>query len=163
MMACQGIIISSSLPKAHPARSKRRPAAGALDSTGWACGGGAPAAARLPATPAASTSMARGRMAVYAGFEAATEPHCRRWAAPARCPSARGGVGPAQLDFTVCDLKPISKGHSFRYGGAPYKCLYGGGPYKSPKIAENRRKSPKIAEIPSLRPTSEGHSYYHRP
>jgi hypothetical protein len=27
----------------------------------------------------------------------------------------------------------------------------------------NRRKSPKIAENPSFRPTSEGHSYYHRP
>jgi hypothetical protein len=35
--------------------------------------------------------------------------------------------------------------HSFPYTGAEYKCLYGGTPYKSPKIAENRRKSPKIA------------------
>ena len=52
--------------------------------------------------------------------------------------------GPAQLDFTVGGLKPISEGHSFYYAGAPYKCLYGGAPYKSPKIVENRRKSPKI-------------------
>ena len=44
----------------------------------------------------------------------------------------------AQLDFKVGSLKPISEGHSFHYGGAPYKCLYGGAPYKSPKIAENR-------------------------
>jgi hypothetical protein len=51
---------------------------------------------------------------------------------------------PAQLDFTVGCLTPISEGHSFHYAGAPYKYLYGGVPYKSPKIAENRRKSPKI-------------------
>jgi hypothetical protein len=62
-------------------------------------------------------------------------------------------TGPAQLDFTVDGLKPISEGHSFHFAGAPYKYLYGGVPYKSPKIAEN----------PSFRPTSEGHSYYHRP
>jgi hypothetical protein len=49
-------------------------------------------------------------------------------------------VGPAQLDFTVGGLKPISKGHSFHFAGAPYKYLYGGVPYKSPKIAENSRK-----------------------
>ena len=54
---------------------------------------------------------------------------------------------PAQLDFTVGGLKPISEGHSFRYGGAPYKCLYGGAPYKSPKIAENRRKSELQADL----------------
>jgi hypothetical protein len=53
-------------------------------------------------------------------------------------------IRPVQIDFTVCGLKPISEGHSFHYAGAPYKYLYGGVPYKSPKIAENRRKSPKI-------------------
>jgi hypothetical protein len=64
--------------------------------------------------------------------------------------------GPVQLDFTIGGLKLISEGHSFHYTGAPYKYLYGGAPYKLPKIAENR-------ENPSFRPTSEGHSYYHRP
>ena len=44
-------------------------------------------------------------------------------------------AGPAQLDFTVGGLKPISEGHSFHFAGAPYKYLYGGAPYKSPKIA----------------------------
>ena len=75
---------------------------------------------------------------------------------------ARSRTGPAQLDYTVCNRKPISEGHSFHYAGAPYKCLYGGAPYKSPKIAENHRKFPKIAENSSFRPTSEGHSYYYR-
>jgi len=59
----------------------------------------------------------------------------------------RRRTGSAQLDFTVGGLKPISEGHSFRYGGAPYKCLYGGAPYKSPKIAENRRKSELQADL----------------
>ena len=54
---------------------------------------------------------------------------------------------PAQLDFTVGDLKTISEGHSFHFAGAPYKYLYGGVPYKSPKIAENRRKSELQADL----------------
>jgi hypothetical protein len=45
---------------------------------------------------------------------------------------------------SVRGLQPRSAGHSFHCAGAPYKCLYGGAPYKSPNIAENRRKSPKI-------------------
>jgi hypothetical protein len=52
-----------------------------------------------------------------------------------------------QLHFTVSDLKPISKGHSFHHARAPYKYLYGGVPYKSPKIAENRRKSELQADL----------------
>ena len=48
---------------------------------------------------------------------------------------------------------PPVLGRNPLYAGAPYKCLCGGAPYKSPKIAEN----------PSVRPTSDGHSYYHRP
>ena len=54
---------------------------------------------------------------------------------------------PAQLDFTVGGLKLISENHSFHYAGAPYKYLYGGVPYKSPKIAENRRKSELQADL----------------
>ena len=56
----------------------------------------------------------------------------------------------AQLDFTVGRLKLISEGHSFHYAGAPYKHLYGGVPYKSPKIAENRRKSEPQADLRRL-------------
>jgi hypothetical protein len=57
------------------------------------------------------------------------------------------GIRPAQLDFTVGGLKPISEGHSFHFAGAAYKYLYGGVPYKSPKIAENRRKSELQADL----------------
>jgi hypothetical protein len=56
-------------------------------------------------------------------------------------------TGPAQLDFTVGSPQPISEGHSFHLAGAPYKYLYGGVPYKSPKIAENSRKSELQADL----------------
>jgi hypothetical protein len=46
-------------------------------------------------------------------------------------------IRPAQFDFTLYGLEPISEGHSCHYAGAPYKCLYGG-------AHTNRRKSPKI-------------------
>ena len=52
---------------------------------------------------------------------------------------------PSQLDFLKGGSSRSPRvTHSFHYAGAPYKCLYGGAPYKSPKITENRRKSPKI-------------------
>jgi hypothetical protein len=64
----------------------------------------------------------------------AGDPTARARARLASSPSGLGSairgkcllIGPAQLDFTVRSLKPISEGHSFHYAGAPYK---------SPKIA----------------------------
>ena len=94
-------------------------------------------AARIVPPPARTRSPAARRARVDCSALAAAKAQC----------SLRTYVGLAQLDFTVCNLKPISEGHSFRYGGAPYKFLYGGAPYKSPKIAENRRKSELQADL----------------
>ena len=71
-----------------------------------------------------------------------TDGRCSRRAGAA----VRGDAGawPVQLNFTVGGLKPISEGHSFHYAGAHTNVCMAG-------AHTNRRKSPKIAENPSLR------------
>jgi hypothetical protein len=69
-------------------------------------------------------------------------------------------MGPAQLDFTVGSLLTTDlRGSPISPCRGPIQIFVGRGPIQ---IAENSRKSPIIAENPSFRPTSEGHSYYHR-